>query len=296
MREFDRKFGVELLRELPAAPAVYLFKDASGSVLYAGKARNVRRRLASYRSAGRRKAHRKMRMLVREACTLEVLLQSSEAAALRVENELIRTLRPPHNVDGAFDFLYPAIGSGVREGLLLLCFTTQPEAFGALELQWHGCFRPRSRALEAFDALETLLRYAGHRELQSRLPQAPRLRGSRLVGWRRTRSELLAAIRAFWDGESPELLGMLSLQLLESAAARRAAPQVQQQIRLLESFYRRDVLRLRHVRDVTGRTASFVSRHERDALFLESRLSADQLADAVDQIPRAEGFLEDRIL
>ncbi len=292
VREFDRKFGAELLRELPAAPAVYLFKDASGSVLYAGKARNVRRRLASYRCAGRRKAHRKMRLVVREACTLEVLVQPSEATALRVENELIRTLRPRHNVDGAFHFLYPAIGSGRREDALVLCFTTQPEAFAALDLQWHGSFRPRLRALEAFDALAALLRYVGHREPRSRLPAAPRLRGSRLAAWRRTRPELLDALRAFLDGGSPEVLSALSLQLLENAAARRKAAQVQQAVRCLDSFYRFDVLRLRRARDATGRAATFVPRHERDALFLEARLSAEQLSDASDQVLGTEGLLE----
>ena len=103
------------MRELPEGPAVYLFKDEAGVVLYAGKAKNVRRRLASYRNASRRKAHRKMRTLVREAACLEVRLQPSEGEALRVENELIRSLRPRYNVDGAFDFLYPAIGTGTNE-------------------------------------------------------------------------------------------------------------------------------------------------------------------------------------
>ena len=112
MRRFDRKFGADLVRELPESPAVYLFKDEAGQVLYAGKARNIRRRLASYRTAGRRKAHRKMRSLVREAHSVEVRLQASERDALLAENELIRSLRPRYNVDGAFDFLYPAIGAG----------------------------------------------------------------------------------------------------------------------------------------------------------------------------------------
>lgn len=295
LREFDRKFGPALLRELPAAPAVYLFKDASGSVLYAGKARNIRRRLASYRSAGRRKAHRKMRMLVREACALEVLVQSSEAAALRVENELIRTLRPRHNVDGAFDFLYPAIGCGRRDDRLVLCFTTQPEAYGALGLSWHGSFRPRLRALEAFDALAALLGYVGHREPRSRLPEAPRLRGARLVALRRTRTELLDDLRAFLDGDSPDVLSTLSMQLLENAAARRDATQVQQAIRCLVSFYRRDILRLREVRKSTGRVAAFVPRHERDALFLDARLSAEQLANAREQVLGPERLLEQGI-
>ena len=58
VRLFDRKFGADLLRETPREPGVYLFKDAEGQVLYAGKAKDLRRRLASYRNATRRKAHR----------------------------------------------------------------------------------------------------------------------------------------------------------------------------------------------------------------------------------------------
>lgn len=286
MRAFDRKFGANLVRELPEAPAVYLFKDAAGTVLYAGKAKNVRRRLANYRNAGRRKVHRKMRMLVREACSLEVRVQPSEAAALLAENALIRTLRPRHNVDGAFDFLYPAIGSGRRDHQLLLCFTTQPEAFAALDLQWHGSFRPRLRAREAFDALLALLAHVGHREPRSRLPLAPRLRGARWVALRRTPPALLASIRAFFDGRSPDLLPMLSVQLLEVRAAREQAEQVQQAIRTLEAFYDRDVLGLRRVREATGRAGLFVPRQERDALFLEARLQRAR-ADGAGAAPSA---------
>ena len=116
LKRFDRKFGADLVRELPAGPAVYLFKDGEGRVLYAGKAKNIRRRLQSYRNASRRKVHRKMRALVSEASTLEVRLQPSERAALLLENELIRAFRPRYNVDGAYTFLYPAIGTAVPDG------------------------------------------------------------------------------------------------------------------------------------------------------------------------------------
>jgi excinuclease UvrABC nuclease subunit len=47
-------------------------------VLYAGKAKDLRRRLAGYRNASRRKAHRKMRTLVRLAASLEIRSQESE--------------------------------------------------------------------------------------------------------------------------------------------------------------------------------------------------------------------------
>jgi excinuclease ABC subunit C len=275
MRQFDRKFGPSFLRDLPEAPAVYLFKDEAGGVLYAGKARNVRRRLAGYRNASRRKAHRKMRTLVREAHSLEVRLQESERAALLLENELIRTLRPPYNVDGAFDFLYPAIGTGRHEGRLLLCFTTRPDSYEGLDLRWHGTFRPRLRAREAFDALVALLARIGHVEPASRLPKAPRMRGSRLVALRRIPPELLGASRSFLDGEDDTLLAQLFAELLESRQARREAAEVEEDLRRLAAFHRRDLLRLREARIATGWDERFVPQAERDSLFIRARLAAE---------------------
>jgi len=279
MRRFDRKFGADLVRELPESPAIYLFKDETGEVLYAGKARNIRRRLASYRSAGRRKAHRKMRTLVREAHSVEVRLQASERDALLAENELIRSLRPRYNVDGAFDFLYPAIGAGRSGDRVLLCITSRPEAFEGLDLHWHGTFRPRLRAREAFDALVDLLGRTGHFEPRSRLPKAPRPRGSRLVGVRRVPPGLLEATHDFLAGDSDALLAALFRHLLESPQARREAEQVQQALHCLEDFWRRDVSRLRDALRATGKPAGFVPRHERDALFIEARLAGDQERD-----------------
>ena len=71
-RAFDRKFGSALVETLPTGPGIYLFRDAERGVLYVGKAKNVRRRLQNYRNASRRRVHRKMRTLVREASSLEV--------------------------------------------------------------------------------------------------------------------------------------------------------------------------------------------------------------------------------
>lgn len=275
MRRFDRKFGADFLRELPESPAVYLFKDDDGDVLYAGKAKNIRRRLASYRNASRRKAHRKMRTLVREATTVEVRLQPSEGAALLTENELIRTLRPRYNVDGAFDFLYPAIGLGGSDHQTWLCFTAQPDAFKALEMRWHGTFRPRHRAREGFDALVGLLSSIGHMEPRSRLPDAPRLKGSRLVALRRIPRPLLGPMRRFLDGDSDALLPRLFDELLESRQARRQAGEIQEWLRVLEEFYRLDVARLADARAVVGRRRKFVPQAKRDALFIQAAFRSE---------------------
>ena len=278
IKRFDRKFGRDFLGESTTGPAVYLFRDGAGDVLYVGKAKNARRRLAQYRNATRRKAHRKMRAIVREAESLEVRAQASEAEALLVENELIRTLRPPFNVEGAFDFLYPAIGVGRHEGRLVLCFTSAPEAFARLDLSWHGTFRPRWRARQAFDGLCLLFGHLGHAEPRSRLPALPDRRGARVFAARRIATDFTPGVRAFFDGESDGLLGELATALLEERGARLEAATIEEELRFLARFYERDAARLRDARRAVDHPARFVCGHERDALFIRSRHATNEPA------------------
>jgi predicted GIY-YIG superfamily endonuclease len=270
VRHFDGKFGSDRLRELPREPGVYLFLDEVGRVLYVGKAKDLRRRLTGYRNASRRKAHRKMRTLVRLAAAFEVRPQASETQALLLENQLIRTLRPPYNVDGAYSFLYPALGVGRHDGRVLLAFTSTPEDWDSLDIRWHGCFRSRLRTRAAFDALVALFGLLGHREPTSRLPDVRLRRGVRLEAFRRVPPELFAAADAFLSGESREFLSLLFDRLLESSCARREAADVEEQLRTLDAFARKDVAPLRRALSTLGRSGC-VPGHERDALFIAAR-------------------------
>ncbi|MBK7948255.1 MAG: nucleotide excision repair endonuclease [Deltaproteobacteria bacterium] len=273
LRTFDRKFGIDLLRDLPESPAVYCFKDESGTVLYVGKAKNARRRLAQYRNATRRKVHRKQRELVRVAHALEVELVASELEALLRENDLIRSHRPAYNVDGAYAFLYPAIGTALDgSGRLLLCIATQLEAHAPLGLRWHGCFRPRWRALAAFDALVSLFGRVGHLEPRHRMPAGVRgVKGTRFVALRRIGSDWLGPLDAFFDGESDALLGRLFDVLLERPDARGEREAVQRAFDDLRDFFREDARRLREARRRVVWAGTFVPQAERDALLIRVR-------------------------
>lgn len=268
---FDRKFGADFAGALPSAPGVYLFRDQAGAVLYVGKAVNLRRRLSGYRNATRRKAHRKMRVLVQRAATLEIRPVESERAALLLENQLIRDLRPPHNVDGAYAFLYPAIGLCHLADQHLLCITTTPEIYAQLPFRWYGAFRSRPRALEAFAALVDVLVLIAHAEPRSRLPPHPRRRGSRLVGFRQLAPEAAAAVESWLGGESPAALAVLAEHLLEKPRARREAEVVQGHLHCLRSFYETDLSKLRAALVAAGIAGTFVEREQRDALFIATR-------------------------
>lgn len=268
---FDDKFGPELLVHLSTGPGVYLFKNASGEVIYVGKAKNLRRRLRSYRNSSRKKAHRKMARLIKAAHGVSFELLGSEQEALLRENALIRELKPKFNVDGAYSFLYPALGVTTNDRHTLLCMTTAPEQFRSLGLSWFGTFRSRPRVKLAFESLIDLLGLIGHRENKSALPVHPRLRGSRLVGLRRVPEELTETLPWYFAGDDDAFVGTLATLLLQKPRARLEASQVEEKLKTIHSFHQTDAVPLRRALRKLGRPGSFVSGEQRDALFIQSR-------------------------
>lgn len=271
MTTFDEKFGAGFVGSLPTGPGVYRFANDEGVVLYVGKAKNLRRRLANYRNATRKRVHRKLRVLVREATRLFYETCESEQAALLREVELIRELQPHYNVDGAFTFLYPSIGIGTRNRTTLLCFTTQPEAFAALNLNWYGCFRSRPRTKAAFLALVDALMLVAHREKRGQLPAHPVLKGSVFLGLRQVPSELVLALPAFLAGEHMGFAAKLSLQLLSKPRALHNAAEVQRGLNALAHFFEADAARLHRALQLLGLGRVHVEQAELDAVLIRAR-------------------------
>ncbi|MDZ7637496.1 MAG: GIY-YIG nuclease family protein [Bryobacterales bacterium] len=81
----------------PAQPGVYLWKDAAGTVLYVGKAKNLRSRVRSYLSDDKL-AELKTGTLVTESADVEYILVDNEKEALALENNLIKQFKPRFNV------------------------------------------------------------------------------------------------------------------------------------------------------------------------------------------------------
>jgi excinuclease ABC subunit C len=103
-QEFD---GKAFAARLPTRPGIYLMRDCNDTPLYVGKARNLRKRVASYFDA-RPKVDRIMRMVARIS-QIEVSLTRTEGEALLLENEWIKSLKPRYNVLLRDDKSYPWI-------------------------------------------------------------------------------------------------------------------------------------------------------------------------------------------
>ena len=98
----------EKLDNLPTDSGVYKHLDGDGSVLYVGKAKNLRSRVRSYYQDSRNRSER-INVMVRKAEDVEVIVTDTEVEALILENNLIKELQPRYNVNLRDDKTYPYI-------------------------------------------------------------------------------------------------------------------------------------------------------------------------------------------
>ena len=90
--------------EIPAKPGAYMFRDRHGKVIYAGKAKSLRSRVASYFGIG---LNPRTQAMVDNARSVEWIITDSEVAALMLEYSLIKKHRPRFNVKLVDDKSYP---------------------------------------------------------------------------------------------------------------------------------------------------------------------------------------------
>jgi excinuclease ABC subunit C len=95
------------LRLLPEKPGIYQYFDASGTIIYVGKAKNLKKRVSSYFSKSHDNA--KTTILVRKIEDIQYLVVETELDALLLENNLIKKYQPRYNIQLKDDKTYPWI-------------------------------------------------------------------------------------------------------------------------------------------------------------------------------------------
>ncbi|MFZ0294054.1 MAG: excinuclease ABC subunit UvrC [Candidatus Sulfotelmatobacter sp.] len=99
---------LQKIRTIPTEPGVYLYKNVEGEVIYVGKAKNLRSRVASYFHEGRWE-DAKTGTLVREAVDVDYIVVANNKEALALENNLIKQRKPRFNILLRDDKTYPYV-------------------------------------------------------------------------------------------------------------------------------------------------------------------------------------------
>ena len=96
-----------IVLNLPESPGIYQYLNAEGTIIYVGKAKNLKRRVSSY--FNREHPNGKTRVLVSKIADIRYIVVKTEEDALLLENNLIKKYRPRYNVLLKDDKTYPSI-------------------------------------------------------------------------------------------------------------------------------------------------------------------------------------------
>jgi DNA polymerase-3 subunit epsilon len=214
-------------QHFPARPGVYLMKDADGEVIYVGKAKLLRDRLASYYNQPLGYT-RKMDGLLQSVQQIETRVLGSELEALLVESRLIKELQPRYNVQLRNYELYPFIKVDIQHPYPRFYATRDVSADGA---RYFGPFRS-TRIVNA--TLELIQKVFPLRTCTRSLPPAAKpsdpclryhlkrcagpcrgeLSGAAAEAYRAAVAEACA----FLGGERADLIDRLKREMFEAAA------------------------------------------------------------------------------
>jgi len=140
---------------MPAAPGVYLMKDARGRVIYIGKAVNLRSRVSSYfnkAAAG----DRRVADLVPEIRDIDHIPTDSEVDALLLEARLIKDIQPRFNQELKDDKTFPYLEITIREDFPRVEFTRKPHARGT---KLYGPFTSAKKLRGTIGVLQKIFRF-----------------------------------------------------------------------------------------------------------------------------------------
>ncbi|MBI1722825.1 MAG: excinuclease ABC subunit C [Gemmatimonadetes bacterium] len=212
------------LDALPDAPGVYLWKDADGSVLYVGKANNLRVRARWY-FGDEASGNPRLLLLQRRIADVETIVVQSEAQALLLENNLIKEHQPRFNVNLRDDKRYPWLAVTVQEPFPRILVTRAAADDGARYFGPYtdvGALRQTLRVIRRIFTVRSC-----HYDLPRDAPERPCLDyhigkcKAPCVGWESAQSyrRMIQDVLLFLEGKTVEVRARLRERMQQASAA-----------------------------------------------------------------------------
>lgn len=211
------------LETLPDGPGVYLWKDADGTVLYVGKAKNLRARVPAYFAPDRGGTFHQDQLVERIA-DVETIVVPDEAQSLLLENNLIKEFQPRFNVRLKDDKSYPSIAVTLAEPFPRVFATRRRDIAGA------RYFGPYTDVSDMRRTLGLVRRMFTVRSCFDDLPRERRERPcldyhigrcrAPCVGWQSGPEyrAMIAEVVGFLEGDTVDLKARLREMMAEAAA------------------------------------------------------------------------------
>ena len=208
-------------KNLPDGPGVYLFRDAKGKVIYVGKAKSIRKRVASHFSNPVTRGQFEM---VDAIETVEFILVASEAEALLAEQNFIKQYRPRFNIRLRDDKSYPYIAISMDEEFPRVYFTRERHRRDRL---YFGPYSNAKRVRGTLDLLEKVFQFRscngaepGRRSGSPCLDYYIKRCGAPCVGYvdREQYRESIDGVIAFLGGRYREIERDLERRMKQAAA------------------------------------------------------------------------------
>jgi excinuclease ABC subunit C len=215
---------LQKIRTLPTDPGVYLYKNAEGEIIYVGKAKNLRSRVASYFHEGRWQ-DAKTGTLVREAVDVDYIVVANNKEALALENNLIKQKKPRFNILLRDDKTYPYVKLTLGERYPRVYVTRRLRKDGSA---YYGPYFPANLAYRIVDLIHRhflvpsckvdLTRYHPRPCLQYYIKrcQGPCVEG---LTTPETYQEAVRDVKLFLEGRQTDLVRSLRERMQEAATA-----------------------------------------------------------------------------
>ncbi len=205
----------EKVKDFPDFPGVYLMKDKAGHILYAGKASSLRRRVNSY---FQRPPTAKTQALLERTADIDYIQTSSTAAALLLENALIKRYRPYYNAALKDDKSYPYVKISTQDDYPFLLITRGKKEKGA---RYYGPYTNVKLLKRAIKTIRAIFPFRSCRRLSKKpclyfqLKLCPGMCVQKID--KQSYRENLKQLGLFLEGRYKQLLKELSQKMYQAA-------------------------------------------------------------------------------